>query len=51
MIADARRFVETHMAPDPYQRSYARMWLERPSQPPDEIAAAQIEDSARGRLL
>jgi hypothetical protein len=50
MIADARRFADMHMAPDPHQRSYARMWLERLSQPSDEIGAAQIEDSARGRL-
>jgi hypothetical protein len=51
MIADARRFVETHMAPDPHQQSYAQMWLELLSRPPDEVAAALIEDSARGRLL
>jgi hypothetical protein len=51
MIADARRFVEAHMEPDPHQRTYALMWLELLSRPPAEIAAALTEDSAHGRLL
>jgi hypothetical protein len=51
MIADARRFVEKHMASDPHQRSYALMWRDLLNRPPAEIAAALTEDSARGRLL
>jgi hypothetical protein len=51
MIDDARRFVETHMVPDPHQRTYALMWLELLKQPAAEIAAALLEDTARGRLL
>jgi hypothetical protein len=51
MIDDARRFVETHMVPDPHQRTYALMWVELLRLPAEQIAAALIEDSARGRLL
>jgi hypothetical protein len=51
MIADARNYVEKHMAPDPHQRSYTAIWRELLNQPPAEIAAALVEDSARGRLL
>jgi hypothetical protein len=51
MIDAARRFVATRMQPDPHQRDYALMWQELLSRPPDEIAGALIEDSARGRLL
>ena len=50
-IDDARRFVEIHMAPDPHQRTYTRMWQELLQRAPAEIAAALTEDSARGRLL
>jgi hypothetical protein len=51
MIADARRFVATRMAPDPHQRDYAIMWRELLSRSPSEIAAALTEDSPGGRLL
>lgn len=51
MIDDARRFVETHMAGDPHQQTYALMWLDLLRLPAEEIAAAMIEDSDRGRLL
>ena len=51
MIHDAQHFVTTHMALDPHQRDYARMWVDLLSRPPAEIAAALTEDSARGRLL
>ena len=51
MIADARRFVDKPMAPDPHQRTYTVMWHELLARPPAEIAAALIEDSPRGRLL
>jgi hypothetical protein len=51
MVADARRFLETHMAPDPHQRTYTLMWRELLDRPAVEIAAALIEDSPRGQLL
>ena len=51
MIAEAQELVETRMLPDPHQRTYALMWLDLLRRPPAEIAAAMIEDTARGRLL
>jgi hypothetical protein len=51
MIAEARQFVETHMAPDAHQQTYAVMWRDLLSRPPSEIAAALTEDCERGRLL
>jgi hypothetical protein len=50
MIADARAFIEKHMAPDPHQQRYTLMWRQLLSQPAAEVAAALIEDSERGRL-
>jgi hypothetical protein len=50
-VEQARHFVETAMAPDPHQRAYTAMWREVLSLPASDIAAALIEDSARGQLL
>ncbi len=51
LIEQARRCMETAMAPDPHQRAYTVMWREPLSLPPEEIAAARIEASDRGQLL
>ena len=51
MIDDARAFVAKHMDPDPHQRDYAIMWNKLLARPPSEIAAALVEDTARGQLL
>jgi len=47
MIADARGFLEKHMAPDRHQQRYTVMSRQLLSRPAEEVAAALIEDSER----
>lgn len=51
LVESARRFVEEAMASDPHQAAYAATWRAMLERPANEIAAALIEDSARGDLL
>jgi len=51
LIAEARDYVETWMLTDPHQRAYALAWREVLQLPPAEIAAALVEDTARGQAL
>jgi hypothetical protein len=51
LIEQARGFLERAMAPDPHQRAYTVMWRELLMLPPEQIAAALVEDSDRGQLL
>ena len=51
LVAQARRFVEKAMAPDPHQAAYTAVWREWLDRPAPEIAAALVEDSERGQLL
>ncbi len=50
LIANARHFVETVMAPDLHQQVYTSMWRELLNEPAENISAALIEDSDRGQL-
>ncbi len=51
LVANARRYLERFMAPDPHSARYTAMWRDVLDLPAREIAAALIEDSPRGALL